>query len=74
MADHHLNNGANQYRNGESHGLQIYTGGGPPVGGFEKSFYEWQETEEIHLRDYLDVIVRRKWLIITVLMLDAILS
>jgi uncharacterized protein involved in exopolysaccharide biosynthesis len=49
--------------------LQIYTEGGLPASDFQKSFYEWQETEEIHLRDYLDVIVRRKWLIIAVLML-----
>jgi capsular exopolysaccharide synthesis family protein len=69
MANHHLTNGSDHYRNSESSGLQIYTEGGLPVSDFQKSFYEWQETEEIHLRDYLDVIVRRKWLIIAVLML-----
>ncbi|MEN8692541.1 MAG: GumC family protein, partial [Desulfobacterales bacterium] len=35
----------------------------------QKPFYTWQEKEEIGLHDYLDVIVRRKWLIITFLML-----
>jgi capsular exopolysaccharide synthesis family protein len=69
MANHHLTNGADHYRNSENSGLQIYTEGGLPASDFQKSFYEWQETEEIHLRDYLDVIVRRKWLIIAVLML-----
>jgi capsular exopolysaccharide synthesis family protein len=36
------------------------------------SHYQFQEAEEIQLRDYLDVIVRRKWLIITVLALTFI--
>ena len=40
-----------------------------PANQFQKPFYEWQETEEIQLRDYLDVILRRKWLIVTVLTL-----
>ena len=31
--------------------------------------YEFQENEEIQLRDHLDVIMRRKWLIMTVLAL-----
>ena len=35
----------------------------------QRMFTEWQETEEIQLRDYLDVILRRKWLIATVLTL-----
>jgi succinoglycan biosynthesis transport protein ExoP len=35
----------------------------------QRMFSEWQETEEIQLRDYLDVILRRKWLIATVLTL-----
>jgi len=30
-------------------------------------FYEFQEDEEVQLRDYLDVIMRRKWLIATFL-------
>ena len=36
---------------------------------FQKLFYEWQETEEIKLKDCLDIIIRRKWLIVTVLTL-----
>ncbi|MBC2710755.1 MAG: polysaccharide biosynthesis tyrosine autokinase [Desulfosarcina sp.] len=40
-----------------------------PSNEFQKPFYEWQETEEIQLKDYLDVIIRRKWLIVTVLTL-----
>ncbi len=40
-----------------------------PANEFQKAFYHWQETEEIQLRDYLDVILRRKWLILTVLTL-----
>ncbi|GAH00428.1 unnamed protein product, partial [marine sediment metagenome] len=40
-----------------------------PATEIQKPFYEWQEKEEISLHDYLDVIVRRKWLIITFLML-----
>jgi capsular exopolysaccharide synthesis family protein len=39
-----------------------------PSTEFKRPFYEWQEKEEIRLHDYLDVIIRRKWLIITVLM------
>ena len=30
---------------------------------------DWQEAEEIHLRDYIDVIVRRKWLILSIVAL-----
>ena len=40
-----------------------------PANEFQKPFFDWQETEEIQLRDYLDVILRRKWLILTVLTL-----
>ncbi|CAB1078339.1 hypothetical protein D1AOALGA4SA_6090 [Olavius algarvensis Delta 1 endosymbiont] len=32
-------------------------------------FYGYPDEEEIHLWDYLDVVIRRKWLIISVLML-----
>jgi succinoglycan biosynthesis transport protein ExoP len=32
----------------------------------------WEDGEEIHLRDYLDVIIRRKWLIICILALTFI--
>ncbi len=35
----------------------------------QQPYSEWQEAEEIQLRDYLDVILRRKWLILTVLAL-----
>ncbi len=40
-----------------------------PPKDFQQPFYGWQETEEIQLRDYIDVITRRKWLILTVLTL-----
>jgi uncharacterized protein involved in exopolysaccharide biosynthesis len=32
----------------------------------------WEHGEEIHLRDYLDVVIRRKWLIICILALSFI--
>ncbi len=32
----------------------------------------WEDGEDIHLRDYLDVLVRRKWLIICILALSFI--
>jgi capsular exopolysaccharide synthesis family protein len=35
----------------------------------QNPFYGFQEAEEIQLRDYLDVIMRRKWLILTILAL-----
>ena len=41
----------------------------PAVNEFQKAMDEWHETEEIQLRDYLEVIMRRKWLIVTVLAL-----
>ena len=40
-----------------------------PANAFQKPFYGWQEVEEVQLRDYLEVITRRKWLIVTVLAL-----
>ncbi|MCB2148586.1 MAG: polysaccharide biosynthesis tyrosine autokinase [Deltaproteobacteria bacterium] len=40
-----------------------------PANDVQKPFYNWPESEEIQLRDYLEVIVRRKWLILTVLAL-----
>ena len=40
-----------------------------PATEIQKHFYKWQEKEEISLHDYLDVIVRRKWLILTFLLL-----
>ena len=33
---------------------------------------EWEDGEEIHLRDYLDVVVRRKWPIICILAISFI--
>ena len=33
---------------------------------------DWEDGEDIHLRDYLDVIIRRKWLIICILALSFI--
>jgi capsular exopolysaccharide synthesis family protein len=35
----------------------------------QSQFYKYQKDEEFQLRDYLDVIMRRKWLILTVLTL-----
>jgi len=32
----------------------------------------WEDGEEIHLRDYLDVVIRRKWLIVCILALSFI--
>ena len=40
----------------------------PSVDG-QSQFYEYKKDEEFQLRDYLDVIMRRKWLILTVLTL-----
>ncbi len=40
-----------------------------PVSALQQTFHEWQKADEIQLRDYLDVILRRKWLIATVLTL-----
>jgi polysaccharide biosynthesis transport protein len=37
-----------------------------PVRAAEPTYYEWQDSDEIKLRDYLDVILRRKWLIFAV--------
>ena len=49
--------------------LPVFFNHNLPTTEIQKPFYEWQEKEEISLHDYLDVIVRRKWLIITFLML-----
>jgi succinoglycan biosynthesis transport protein ExoP len=40
-----------------------------PATEFQQPFREWQEAEEVQLRDYLEVVMRRKWLIATVLTL-----
>ena len=42
-----------------------------PSAEFRHAVPEW-DTEEVHLRDYLDVIFRRKWLIISFLALTFI--
>ncbi|MBW2248853.1 MAG: hypothetical protein JRF62_17080 [Deltaproteobacteria bacterium] len=42
-----------------------------PSTDFRYDVPEW-DTEEVHLRDYLDVIFRRKWLIISFLALTFI--
>jgi polysaccharide biosynthesis transport protein len=39
-----------------------------PSTEFRDAIPEW-EGEEIHLRDYLEVVIRRKWLIISILFL-----
>lgn len=44
-------------------------GNHPAVDEFQKAMDEWHETGEIQLRDYLEIIIRRKWLIVTVLAL-----
>lgn len=40
-----------------------------PANNHHMPFSGWQEMEEVQLRDYLDVIIRRRWLIATVLAL-----
>ena len=42
-----------------------------PSTEFRQDFSDW-DAEEVHLRDYLDVIFRRRWLIISFLMLTFI--
>jgi capsular exopolysaccharide synthesis family protein len=44
-----------------------------PAADGHNPFYAFQEADEIQLRDYLDLIIRRKWLILTVL-ISAFLS
>ena len=48
-------------------------GGGSylPTAEFRQDFSDW-DAEEVHLRDYLDVVFRRRWLIISFLMLTFI--
>jgi capsular exopolysaccharide synthesis family protein len=60
--DHLTDNG-----NPKSEKLPVSFNGNLPAAEIQKPFYTWQEKEEISLHDYLDVIVRRKWLIITFL-------
>ena len=49
--------------------LPIVAGNHLPSADAQSPFYEFEKDEEIQLRDYLDVILRRKWLILTVLVL-----
>ena len=49
--------------------LPVLAGHSLPSTESRNQFYGFQEAEEIQLRDYLDVIMRRKWLILTVLVL-----
>ncbi|MFZ0131974.1 MAG: polysaccharide biosynthesis tyrosine autokinase [Desulfobacterales bacterium] len=50
-------------------GLPATLGGRLPAARGQSPFNGLQEVEEIQLRDYLDVLLRRKWLILTVLLL-----
>jgi capsular exopolysaccharide synthesis family protein len=61
----------NSTKNGDSKEVYLPTTAGTnlPVTEDQKYRYEYQKEEEIQLRDYLDVVVRRKWLIMTVLAL-----
>ena len=49
--------------------LPAMTGANLPVTEGQKYRYEYEKEEEIQLRDYLDVIMRRKWMIMAVLAL-----
>ena len=49
--------------------LPVVAGTHFPSADGQNPFYGYQEAEEIQLRDYLDVIMRRKWLILAVLTL-----
>ena len=56
---------------GDSTGRKLPTiaGNHLTIADGQNPFYEFQEDDEIQLRDYLDVILRRKWLILTILAL-----
>ena len=49
--------------------LPALAGNHLPSADGQSPFYEFQKVEDIQLRDYLDVMLRRKWLIMTVLAL-----
>ena len=49
--------------------LPVRVGPHIPSAEGQNLLYEFQEAEGIQLRDYLDVIMRRKWLILTLLTL-----
>jgi len=65
MVKNHVNN------DGDSTGktLPALPGNHLPSADGQIPFYEFQKDEDIQLRDYLDVMLRRKWLIMTVLAL-----
>jgi uncharacterized protein involved in exopolysaccharide biosynthesis len=65
MTNDHLTDNGNR----KSEKLPVSFNDNLPATEIQKPFYTWQEKEEFGLHDYLDVIVRRKWLIITFLML-----
>ena len=65
MANDHITDGGS----GKSARLPVSFNDNLPATEVQKPFHTWQEKEEINLHDYLDVIIRRKWLIITFLML-----
>jgi capsular exopolysaccharide synthesis family protein len=65
MTNDHKKNGGDR----KSAGMPVPYKDNLPATEIQKPFYTWQEKEEVSLHDYLDVIVRRKWLIITFLML-----
>ena len=65
MTNDHKRNGGDR----KAAGMPVPYNDNLPATEIQKPFYTWQEKEEVSLHDYLDVIVRRKWLIITFLML-----
>ena len=52
-----------------NHWLPVTTNEMLPTNNIHQMVNEWQEDEEILLRDFIDILFRRKWLIITVLTL-----
>jgi len=65
MVKNHVND------NGDFSGrtLPIAAGNHLPSADGQSAFYEYLTDEDTQLRDYLDIILRRKWLILTVLIL-----
>ena len=57
--------------NGDSTGRKLprITGSHLTITDGQNPFRQFQEDDEIQLRDYLDIILRRKWLILTILAL-----
>ena len=60
-----MNNGGNS----NSNWLPAFIEDSAPPTDFRRVVNDWQEDEEIQLRDFLDILSRRKWLIITILIL-----